>query len=102
VAGRDRRDVAGPQLDLGAVVHDHPHPARDDVEEVRELARIGAGDRLDVIAPAPAGLEHRLADLLARHRHEPQLAVRLERSRIVRLVEVLDLDRGRAAGHLVS
>jgi len=35
-------------------------------------------------APAPPGLEHALGDLLARHRHEPDLAVALEGPGLIR------------------
>jgi hypothetical protein len=33
------------------------HPARDDQPEVMELAPLGAGKRLDVERPPPAGVE---------------------------------------------
>src|SRR5918998_1463398 len=57
VAWRDRDDVAGADLTLGAVVHPHAHPARDHIAEVRHLARVRARDRLDVLGPPPARLE---------------------------------------------
>src|SRR5205823_4893338 len=57
VPRRDRDGIAGSTLALGAVVHEHLHAARHAVSEVRDLAGVRPSDRLDVVRPAPAGLE---------------------------------------------
>ena len=49
VAPRQREDIAGAALDLGAVVHVHAHAAREHVAEMRDLARVRPRDRLDVL-----------------------------------------------------
>src|SRR4249919_2731388 len=57
VPGRDRDGVAGADLALGSVVHDDVHPAGEHVAEMRGLAAVRLGERLDVLGPAPAWLE---------------------------------------------
>src|SRR5215204_3987646 len=91
VPGRDRHDVAGPAFALGAVVHDHLHPPGHAVAEVGDLARVGPGDRLDVLGPPPARLEGATADHPAADVHHLSLAVALERSHLVGGVEALYL-----------
>src|SRR4051812_47096998 len=56
VAGRDRGGLAGCDLLLGSVVHRHLHAARHAVAEMVDLARVRAGDRLQVRGPLPARL----------------------------------------------
>src|SRR5919197_6679877 len=63
VAARQRGDLAGAGDELGAVVHADRELAADVVLEVRRLAAVRCGDRLDVVGPAPAGLEGVPADL---------------------------------------
>jgi hypothetical protein len=58
---RYNRDVSRPRLHLAPFFHDHAHPARDLIEEVWRLAEVSPGNRLDVLRPAPAGLEGRPA-----------------------------------------
>src|SRR5215216_3536806 len=57
MSGRDHREVAGTKLGLLTVIHDHLHPAGDVVTDVRGLATLGLGDRLDVLRPLPSGVE---------------------------------------------
>lgn len=54
-------DIAKTELELGAVFHPNYLPARNDVAKMRRLTAIGTGDRLDVIRPAPSGLERGFA-----------------------------------------
>src|SRR5436190_21348829 len=101
VAWRDRRCLAGTDLALAAVVHHDLHPARDAVAEVRDLARVGACDRLQVGRPLPSRLEH-----AAHHRMPAQLEyvrvpVTLERSLLVGRIEVLDLHLSHAGSSQV-
>src|ERR671936_1517050 len=63
VAARQRGDLAGAGDELGAVVHTDRELAGDVVLEVRRLAAVRSGDRLDVVGPAPARLEGVPADL---------------------------------------
>src|SRR5437588_6557819 len=65
VARRYRDQVAAPDLRLRAVVHPERHLPGDDVDEVRDFATLGAGDRLDGLRPLPARLESRAHHLLA-------------------------------------
>src|SRR3954454_12805164 len=65
VAARQRGDVARSRDELGAVVHADRNPAAHVVLEVRRVAAVRARDRLDVVRPAPAGLENVSADLAA-------------------------------------
>ena len=55
-----------PVLRLGAVVHADVHATRDHVAGVHDLAALGARDRLHVLRPPPARLEHRPGEGLAR------------------------------------
>src|ERR1700733_9816815 len=67
VAAGQRGDVAGTGDEFGAVVHADGEPSADVVLEVRCLAAVGLGDRLDVVGPAPARLEDEPADLGVAH-----------------------------------
>jgi hypothetical protein len=49
VAGRHVEGLARAELALGAVVHTKRHPAFEDVADVLNLARVGPGDRIDVL-----------------------------------------------------
>jgi hypothetical protein len=62
VARRHVERVARAELALGAVVHQQRHAALKDVADVLDLAGVRARDRLDVLRPAPAGLEGPAAD----------------------------------------
>jgi len=55
VPGRNRDHIAGTTLELRAVIHPNHLAARNDIANMRGLTAISAGDRLDVIRPAPAG-----------------------------------------------
>src|SRR6266849_9280274 len=57
VPGRDNTEVARAEFGLLAIVHDHLHPAADEVAGVGGLAAVGPRDGLDVPGPLPAGLE---------------------------------------------
>src|SRR3954453_19322257 len=65
VAARQRGDIARSRDELGPVVHADREPAAHVVLEVRRVAAVGASDRLDVVRPAPPGLENVSADLAA-------------------------------------
>src|SRR5579884_3388777 len=93
VAGRDVRVVAGAEVELLAVVHPHVHPARYAIAGVLCLAALRACDRLDVLRPAPAGLEGGQAHRAGFRVDQFQAAhAVLEEPGLVRLVEVLVLD----------
>lgn len=62
VPGRDRDHVASAELELCAIVHDHLLAPGEDVSQVRHLAAVGAGQRLDVLGPAPSGLKRGFAN----------------------------------------
>jgi hypothetical protein len=91
VARRDGEHVTGADFGLGAVVHVDLHVARHAVAEVRDLAGVGSGDRLDVVGPPPARLKDGPADHLAGEVANVGLALSLERTSLVRRVEVLHL-----------
>src|SRR5213076_1582197 len=91
VAAWDGHHVAGANLELRAIIHVDLHSPRDDVAEVRHLARVGPGDRLDVLGPLPAGLERRLADDLAADVEDRRLPLPLKWPGLVWRVEVPDL-----------
>src|SRR5207244_12026899 len=57
VARRDGEHLPRPDLGLRAIIHDDPHPSRNRVAQVGNLAGVGLGDRFDVRRPAPARLE---------------------------------------------
>jgi hypothetical protein len=63
-------------------------PPADVVLEVRRFAARGAGDRLDVVRPAPTGLEDEAADLAAADLEDLGAAVR-ELAYLVRRLEAL-------------
>src|SRR6266487_2505941 len=56
-------DIAGVGVELGAVGHLDVQCAGYVVLKVRRLAPVGAGDRLDVLGPLPAGLQGEPADV---------------------------------------
>src|SRR5215213_2397470 len=87
----NREDVTGPDLAVRAILHLDSHAPRQHVAQVRDLAGIGAGDRLHVLRPSPPGLEGALANCLAGNLHDLGLTIALERSGLVWRVEVLDL-----------
>ena len=74
---------AGAALALAAVVHEDAHPSGQAVAQVRDLAGVRAGDRLDVLRPAPAGLERSATDHPASDIHDLGLPLPLERSYLV-------------------
>src|SRR6266536_2935666 len=60
-----RRHVEGlarSELTLGPVVHTKRHTPFEHVADVLNLARVGPGDRLDVLRPPPPGLERAAAN----------------------------------------
>src|SRR5207245_7268148 len=57
VSAGQRGDIARPGDEFLAVVHEDREPAGDVVLEVRRLAALRPGQRLDVPRPAPTGLE---------------------------------------------
>ena len=91
MTGRAREYVTRADLDLAAVVHPNRHSAGDDVCEMRNLARVGPGNRFHVARPAPPGFEGAATNRLATDLEHFRLAVSLERPYLVRRVEVLDL-----------
>src|SRR5919197_3767175 len=90
VAARQRGDLAGAGDELGAVVHADRELAADVVLEMRGLAAVRSGDRLDVVGPAPAGLEGVPADLAVADLEDLGAAVG-ELARLVGLPESLVL-----------
>jgi hypothetical protein len=56
VARLEHRHLAGGDLVLRAVRHADTHAAGDEVLEVRRLAQLGPGHRLEVVRPAPPWL----------------------------------------------
>src|SRR5919109_475016 len=83
MAWRDREDVAGTGLALRPVIHVHLHATGDDVAEVRYLAGVGAGDRLDVRRPTPARLECGAPDGPAGELDDIRFSLALERASLV-------------------
>src|SRR5258708_36491924 len=65
VARRHVKGVAGSELLLGAVVHLQRHATLQDVADVLDLTRVGSGDRLDVLRPAPSRLKRSPSDCMA-------------------------------------
>src|SRR5919198_62538 len=65
VAARQRGDVTWAGDKLGAIVHSDRQAAAEVVLEVGRLAAVGTRDRLDVVRPAPAGLENQPPHLAA-------------------------------------
>src|SRR3954462_3274979 len=90
VAAGQRGDVAWLGDELGPVVHADRQPAADVILEVRCLAARRVGDRLDVIGPAPARLEHEPPDLPAADLEDLRAAVG-ELARLLRRAEALVL-----------
>jgi hypothetical protein len=70
VAGRQGRHLAGSGVQFGALGGEDPQGPGHVVLEVRCLAQVRAGERLDVLRPAPARLEHEAADLRASDRDD--------------------------------
>src|SRR5664280_2975206 len=91
VALGQRHHAAGSRLELPAVIHGDVNPTRRLVLKVRSLAPVGAGDRLDVVAPPPPGLQNEASDHPALHVQQLHPAV-LEVSDLVGLAEVLVFD----------
>src|SRR5204862_3704073 len=96
VARWNRRDLAGADLVLGAVVHHDAHPPGDAVAEVRYLAGVGSGDRLEVRRPLPPGFEDAARHGMARDDGYVGVSLPFERACLVRRVKALDLDCGGA------
>src|SRR5207302_3859698 len=82
--------LAGLAVELGAVGHEDAQPPGHLVLEVRRLAPLRARRRLDVLAPAPAGLEGQPADLGAGDAHQVEAAT-FEGPGLVRGAEVTQL-----------
>src|ERR671932_1010613 len=66
--------------------------ARNGVADVRHLAAVGLGDRLDRLRPPPAGLERGSADIVPGDLDEVDSPV-VERAGLLRVVEALGLVR---------
>src|SRR5690606_11422097 len=79
-----------PGDELRAVVHADREPPGHVVLEVRRLAAFGLGERLHVVRPAPAGLEHEPADLAAADLDDLGPAAR-KFAQLVRMLESLVL-----------
>jgi hypothetical protein len=63
VSRRDYHGVVGADLDLRAIIHPDAHPSREHVPYVRNLATLGARDRLYALRPLSARLEDGPADV---------------------------------------
>ena len=92
-------DVTRDRVELAAVGHLDPEGALDVVLEVRRLAEVGARDRLDVVGPAPAGLQREPADLAVADVEQLDQAV-LEGAGLVGAAEVLLLGGCRGGAHV--
>jgi hypothetical protein len=57
VPGRHVKGLARSEVTLGPIVHAKRHSALEYVADVLNLARVGPGDRLDVLRPPLPGLE---------------------------------------------
>src|SRR5207249_4629494 len=81
----------GPELAARAVVKDDPRPAADDETRVVDLAAGGAGERPNVLRPAPTGFQDCPPDghITDRHDLRPTL---LEGARLVRIAQALGLE----------
>src|SRR4051794_15234786 len=90
VPGLRDHDVPGVHGHLGAVVVPDGHAAGDADAGVPDLAGVGAGDRLDVLGPAPARLEGAAAEREVAERDDVHVTVGVERAGLVGLVDVLD------------
>jgi hypothetical protein len=88
VALGQRGDVAGPGVELGAVGHHDVQRPGHVVLEVRRLAQLGTRQRLDVLRPAPPGLQGEPADLGAADLEQVQGAV-VEAAGLVGRLEAL-------------
>jgi hypothetical protein len=88
VALRQRGDIAGLRVELGAIGHHDVQRAAHVVLEVRRFAQLGACQRLHVLRPAPAGLQGKPADLGAADPQQVEGAP-LERACLVRCSEPL-------------
>jgi hypothetical protein len=62
VTGRDLEGIAAHDVHGGAVGHLDAQTPRYHVADVVNLAAFGANDRLDVLGPTPAWLEHGASD----------------------------------------
>ena len=58
----DIKDVPGPDLELGAVIHSAIHGTRQREPHMVELAACRPGDGAHMLRPPPAGLQHEPAD----------------------------------------
>src|SRR5438309_7739840 len=99
VAARQRREVSRAGHELGAVVHADAKPPAHVVLEVRGLAACGLRDGLDVVRPAPAGLEDEAANRRASQGQQLGMPV-LELTDLLGLDEALVL-RSMRVGHVV-
>ena|SRR5579872_318607 len=56
VAGGHDTDITRAQFELRSVGHHPVGATREDIDEMVDLAQVGAGDWLDVFGPAPADM----------------------------------------------
>src|SRR2546423_8143948 len=91
VTGRDIEHVAGIDLHRGPVVQLDRHGPGEAIADVVGLAGVGLCDRLDVLGPLPAGLEHALADRMATDVDDFGLSFALKGAGLIRRIEVPDL-----------
>src|SRR6266704_2605798 len=94
----DVEQVAGPERECLAVVHDDAAPPRDDEPHVLDLTTLGPRDRADVRGPLPPRLIAGAPDGEGTDPHEIELSF-LEAARLVGTVESSD-DRVFHAGPL--
>ena len=90
MTARKRGDVAGLRDELRSVVHQDPKASADVVLEMRSLAALGLRDGLDVVRPAPPGLEDEASDLGSSDVEDLGSAIR-ELARLIRTLEALVL-----------
>src|SRR4051794_36774583 len=76
----DVHDVAWCHRELGAVIEPNGHLPGQTDSGVVGLAGLGAGDRLDVVGPAPPRLEHAASESELTEGDDVHVAVCLERT----------------------
>src|SRR5665213_1074166 len=84
VSRGQRGDIAWMRLEFGAVGHPDVEHTGGVVLEVRGLAQLSAGDRLEVLRPPPAGLQREAAYHAAANVHQFEHPL-LERAHLVGL-----------------
>src|SRR5919206_231056 len=95
MSGRHVERIPGPYMQLAPVVHSHRHLAFEHVSDVLDLATVGAAQRLHMLGPTPARLEHPTTNHVPVQIDQLDSALAaLKLPDLVRGVEALALDLG--------